>query len=293
MATGALNGAAQQGARQGGRPIAESLSEYGRGLAGGLIFSLPLLFTQEVWQLAEIMPPTRLGVALAVTVLLLLGYNRYAGLRSDASWAEVLIDSVEELGLGLVVAALLLWLIGVLDADLRPGAMLSVVLVEGLLAAIGVSVGTAQLGGEGDAGLEGEAPEQGPGVIGHVALSGCGAVLIAANVAPTEEMLQIGGNLDAPRLLGLMALGLAITAVICFYSDFVGTHRPERPGFVDMAQEIIVSYAVALVTAAGLLWFFGRLDGLAPLSAVAVVVVVSVPAALGASAGRLLLKGGK
>ena len=31
------------------RPIAKSLQEYGRGIAGGMLFSLPLLYTMEVW----------------------------------------------------------------------------------------------------------------------------------------------------------------------------------------------------------------------------------------------------
>jgi Putative integral membrane protein (DUF2391) len=31
------------------RSITKSLQEYGRGVAGGLMFSLPLLYTMEVW----------------------------------------------------------------------------------------------------------------------------------------------------------------------------------------------------------------------------------------------------
>lgn len=30
-------------------PLVASLQEYARGIAGGLIFSLPLLYTMEVW----------------------------------------------------------------------------------------------------------------------------------------------------------------------------------------------------------------------------------------------------
>ena len=31
------------------RTIAESLNEYGRRIAGGLMFSLPLIYTMEIW----------------------------------------------------------------------------------------------------------------------------------------------------------------------------------------------------------------------------------------------------
>ncbi|HEX4668040.1 MAG TPA: DUF2391 family protein, partial [Chthoniobacterales bacterium] len=34
---------------QAGPSIGDSLREYARGIAGGLMFSLPLLYTMEVW----------------------------------------------------------------------------------------------------------------------------------------------------------------------------------------------------------------------------------------------------
>ena len=45
--------------------IQESLSEYGRGIAGGFLFSLPLLFTMEVWQAGLTISPLRLLLACA------------------------------------------------------------------------------------------------------------------------------------------------------------------------------------------------------------------------------------
>jgi putative integral membrane protein (TIGR02587 family) len=101
------------------RPIAESLQEYGRGVAGGFLFSLPLLYTMEVWWSGFVLHPGRLVVGVAATFILLLGYNRYAGLRSGASFAEVVIDSVEELGLGLLLATSMLWLLGRITSDMR------------------------------------------------------------------------------------------------------------------------------------------------------------------------------
>ncbi|MEA2462863.1 MAG: hypothetical protein QOJ98_610 [Acidobacteriota bacterium] len=79
--------------------ITASLREYGRGLAGGLIFSLPLLYTMEVWWAGFIARPVRLFSYILAIFLLLLGYNRYAGMRRDASWLEVAIDSIKELEL--------------------------------------------------------------------------------------------------------------------------------------------------------------------------------------------------
>jgi len=284
------------------RSVAASLEEYGRGVAGGLIFSLPLLYTQEVWDIGAAMGPGRLLAGLGATFLLLIGYNRFAGLRRDAGWAEVLIDSVEELGIGLLLAAFVLWLLHRVSAEMQPAAVVGAVMLEGLLAAIGVSVGTAQLGGGEEQGDEEQGDEDkggkdqghgqgaGRGVAGRLALSACGAILIAANVAPTEEVLIIAGAAGGWRLLASALLAMLLTALIVFFSDFVGS-GPRPPGFT-MLRVTVNTYAVALLGSAALLWFFGRLEGQAVDVVIARIVVLSLPAALGASAGRLLLQGG-
>ena len=99
-------------------PVSRSLREYARGLAGGLMFSLPLLYTMEVWWAGFVAEPMRLVLYVAATFVLLLGYNHYAGLHHDASWQEVVIDSVEEMGLGLILAAGVLFLLGQLGGVL-------------------------------------------------------------------------------------------------------------------------------------------------------------------------------
>ena len=126
--------------------IAESLREYARGLAGGLLFSLPMLYTMEIWWTGFLASPLRLSAGLAATFGLLILYNLFAGLREDASFAEVLIDSVEEMGLGLVGAALLLWMLGRIEPSMSLPEITGKIVAEGLVMAIGFSIGTAQLG---------------------------------------------------------------------------------------------------------------------------------------------------
>lgn len=97
--------------------VSNSLREYARGVAGGLMFSLPLLYTMEVWWAGFVAEPMRLVVYIATVFLLLLGYNHYAGLHHDHCWSEVVIDSVEEMGLGLLLAAAMLFLLGQIELD--------------------------------------------------------------------------------------------------------------------------------------------------------------------------------
>jgi putative integral membrane protein (TIGR02587 family) len=278
------------------RSVAQSLREYARGLAGGLLFSLPLLYTMEVWWAGFVMHPWRLAAYVVGTFVLLLGYNTYAGLRHDSGFAEVVIDSVEELGIGLVVAALVLWLLAQVTTEMPVNEFVGKVVVEAMTVAIGVSVGTSQLGGEADKADEGvDASVSGaPDDIhfgGQVVLALCGAMLFAANVAPTEEIVTIAAALSVGRLVGLAGLSLSLGALILYYSAFTGARQHVQfDSHHDVLVGMVVTYAVALTASALLLGFFGRFDGQGLFTCLAQTIVLGVAATLGASAGRLLLQ---
>ncbi len=278
-------------------PIATSLEEYGRGVIGGLIFSLPLIYTMEVWWAGFTSSPDRLLIGLAGTFVLLLGYNAVAGLHHDYEPIEVVIDSVEELGLGLVLSFCSLALFARIDFSMPPAEVVGKVVVEGMLVAIGVSVGTAQLGGASeDMSVGGSQGSKGGGGARHsignvVVLSLCGAFLIAANIAPTEEIIVLGTELSPVHLLVMLAASLVLAAMTLFFSEFHNAHHLRndvRPRLVLL--ECAVAYSAAFLASAALLWFFGRFDGASPRVMMGETVVLALPATLGASAGRLLLQ---
>jgi putative integral membrane protein (TIGR02587 family) len=288
----------------GKRSLRQSLEEYARGVAGGLLFSLPLIYTMEVWWAGFSAGPPRLLAYFVIGFLLLFGYNRYSGLHEDASWLEVAFEAVEEMGLGLLLAAFTLWFLGRLEAGQPAGEMIGKVVVEGVTAAIGVSVGSAQLGGNGsNGGSGGNGGKGGTGggmtgsrsvsEAGQIVLAVCGAVLFASNVAPTEEIVVIAVESPRWKILALALLSLALGALILFYSDFRGAQSAtpaERRSPGKIFARTVVNYAVALVASAFILWFFGRLDGTSAEISVAQVVVLGVTGSLGASVGRLLLQ---
>lgn len=274
------------------RPISKSLREYARGLAGGLMFSLPLLCTMEVWWTGFTSQPGRLLVYMAATFALLLAYNRYAGLRHDASWLEVAIDSVEEMGLGLLTAGLMLFLFGQLTGEMAANEMVGKIVVEAMTVAIGVSVGTAQLHGDKeDKGAAGSSVREEHHFGGQVAIALCGAVLFAANIAPTDEIVLIAHALSSAQLIALACLSMTLGPVILFQSEFRGAKRlVVRENAFQIVRITLITYAIALVAAAMILWFFARFDGQPAASCIAQVIVLAVAGALGASAGRLLLQ---
>ena len=272
------------------RPIVESLQEYGRGLAGGLLFSLPLLYTMEVWFTGFIAAPWRLLVYLAATFALLLGYNNYAGIRHDSDWTDVVVDSFEELGLGLVTATGLLMLLGRLDASQSWREIIGKIVVEAGIVAIGFSVGTAQLG-TGENEQEGRGSETAASVSSQAVIALCGAVLFAVNIAPTEEVKVIALEVGPTRLMLIMALSAALGLMILYFSSFA---RSEKFSKMESKSQAftggVITYGIALMSSAAMLWFFGRFDGCSVELAVAQIVVLGLPATLGASAGRLLLQ---
>lgn len=295
------------------RTVAESLQEYGRGVAGGLMFSLPLLYTMEVWWTGFIAHPWRLLTYVLATFVLLLGYNRYSGLRRDASLIEVAIDSVEEMGIGLFIAAFVLFLLGRITFEMPVNEIVGLIVMEAMTVAIGVSVGTAQLGagGKEDEGLEGDSVKQSHSddsksrkkvstarpdkeeihFGGQMVLAVCGAVLFAANLAPTEEVVVVGIETSWMKITGLAIVSLLMGSLILHYSEFKGANQfVHKDGLSAILLGTVITYAVALATSAAILWVFGRFDGVTLYIALAQTVALGVAATLGASAGRLLLQ---
>ena len=277
------------------RSIGESIGEYGRGIAGGLMFALPLLYTMEVWWAGFILHPVRILLYGIATFALLLLYNRFAGLRRDASLTEVAIDSVEEMGIGLILAALILWLTGRIDGDTDRLELLGKVVMEGMTVAIGVSVGTAQLGAPnaGEEGFAGEDDENASAYLPQLALALCGAVLFAANVAPTDEISVIAMESSPLKLLLISLFSILLGTLILHFAEFRGSGRyVQQENLTLVTRGIVTTYAVSLLASFGLLWFLGKLDGEPWSLCLAQTVVLGVPAVLGASAGRLLLQNG-
>ena len=102
------------------------------------IIERALLYTVEVWHAGFTMPPHRQLVYVLLALVLLLGYNRYAGLHPDSTWAEVAIDSIEEIGIGLLLSAVVLLLLGRITPGQDVSEVVGRIVVEAVTVAIGV-----------------------------------------------------------------------------------------------------------------------------------------------------------
>lgn len=270
--------------------IKETLKEYGRGLAGGLIFSLPLLYTMEMWWQGFTAEPYRHLVLVVVTYLLLLGYNAFAGIRENMNFKGVCWDSVEELALGFVVSFGFLFLIGKISWDMAIYEMTGKVIVESMVVAIGISVGTKQLG-QGNPNKEGK--ESKPALNAHKVLIKvfilglCGSVLFSSTVAPTMEILKIAVESEPIHLLFMVLVSLILSALIMFFIDFMKTEK--RGEVRTIGVHVLICYVAAISTSVFLLWYFDRLEERSFSIIVAQIIVLNIPGSLGASAGRLII----
>lgn len=254
------------------------------------MFSLPLLYTMEVWWAGFQLGSDRILAFLAFTSVLLLAYNTYAGVRPDETWAGVVIDSIEELGLALVVSASSLFLLGRIVPGDSVREVMGKIVVEALLIAIGISIGTSQLAREDDG--EEEAPGKRPkDILGVLSLSACGSVVLATNIAATDEIVVLALESNAWRLLMMVLVSFALCGLMMVFSDLLENRREERhPRWVRYTVGISLAYAVALTCSATILYLFGRFDDMALASSLAMTVVLAVPSCMGAAAGKLLIR---
>lgn len=299
--------------------LEELLIGYGRGLAGGLLFGLPMLFTMEIWHEAFLMEPTRLVSFLLLQMIVLLGLVWVSGFKKEQeiTFRQVGLESIETLGLALLESAFILFLIGQITANMSGVEIAGKIILEAIPVSMGIAIATSQLGvqkqgeqgqadggsGQGQAsdgsgqnqaggGSGGAGVRTGPiGILRTYTTVMGGAFYLGYNFAPVQEITVIASGLDWWRLFTTMVLSLAVTFGLVFALDVQGGVQTVRgaPLLERPWVETLVAYVVSLGVAALLLFFFRAIPFDSLPSVVDHVVVLGLPCSLGAAAGRLLI----
>lgn len=273
------------------RSYRDTLQEYGRGLVGGMLFAFAPLYTMEVWHQGFIASPGIVLTAVGTTYAILVAYSYYVGLHTERSILANLAEALETVALGFAVAAIVLTLIGQLSFDLSAGVFLARLTLEGMVCAIGVAIGSAQLGADEDDEGEGQPGAEGgiSGFIHQIAYTALGATVIIAGVAPTAEVVVTGVEAPVWAILATALLSLSLCLAITHALDFRGAGRHGQVYAGGSIGDAVVTYAISLVLAAALLWMTGRLGGVGLGAGLSMTVYLAWPAAIGGSIGRLLL----
>ena len=272
----------------------ETNRDYAVGLArafgGAVLFAIPLLMTMGMWWLGFAMGRGRLLLFMTVNFAVLVGLSYFAGFEKTFSWTEDVMDALAAFGVGVVTSAVMLTLLAVITFDMTWDEIVGKVALQSVPASIGAMLGRKQLGTEQDTCAEEERKRE-AGYGGELFLMLAGALFLAFNVAPTEEMILIAFQMSPWHTLALGALSIVLLHVFVYAVGFSGQEsRPEGGTFLSTFLHFtLAGYGIALLVSLYVLWTFGRTEGVALTEVANMAVVLGFPAALGAATARLVI----
>jgi putative integral membrane protein (TIGR02587 family) len=274
------------------------LDDLVRGASGGFLFGIPLLYTMEVWWIGASMSMSRVLLAMMLTFAIVFMLNRTAGFREtvDQDWHSDAMDSVEAMAIGFLCASFMLILLQEITLKTPLNEALGKIVYEGVPFTLGVALANQFLSGDENNSEKGQSPspsraqESLRAALSDIGGTLIGAIIIAFNIAPTEEIPSLAAAVNGLWLLGIMAASLVISYMIVFAAGFTkqAKRHQQRGLFQRPSGETITSYLLSLFAALGMLLFFGKLDSQMPWQSwVSYTIVLGLPATIGGAAGRL------
>jgi putative integral membrane protein (TIGR02587 family) len=262
-----------------------------RAFAGSIIFGLPLLMTMEMWFLGIAVHPARLLMFLAVNLFILVGLSRFGGFERTDTLAEDVMDALAACGVGLIGSAAILWLLAIIDGSMPLDELAGKIAIQSVPASFGAMIARKQLSGGGAEPADEEEAIRGAGYGGQLFLMAAGALFLAFNVAPTEEMVLIAYMMSPWQLVALILVSMLLLHAFVYRLGFAGqeTRRDDHGPVRTFVAFTIPGYGIALVVGLYVLWTFGRVDGTAIDQVAATMAVIAFPGALGAAIARLVV----
>jgi putative integral membrane protein (TIGR02587 family) len=275
-----------------------------RGVSGGFLFGIPLLYTMEVWWVGSSATPLRLLIAMTLTFAIIFLLNQTSGFRgtSDVRFSEAAMDSIEALALGLFCTACVLVLLQEITLTTPLGEALGKLIYESVPFALGVSLANQLLNDAPDEETQEQKSEAKTkqsnqerkinSAFADLGATFIGAMIIGFNIAPTDEVTMLSAATSGPWLIGLVAASLLISYGIVFVANFSNQkkRRQQKGIFQDPFSETAIAYLASLVAAALMLWFFNKLTFNEPWSVwVSYTIVLGLPTTVGGAAGRLAI----
>jgi putative integral membrane protein (TIGR02587 family) len=273
------------------RPNYDYAYSLARAFGGAIIFALPLLMTMEMWSIGTSVHPLRLLLFIAANFVVLVFLSRFGGFERTANMREDVLDALAAYTVGTLAAGAILWLFGLLSTAVAFDELVGMVAIQAVPASFGAMIARKQLtAGDPEEDGNEEKAARSAGYPGQLFLMLAGALFLAFNVAPTEEMILISYKMTPGHSLVLMLASLALLHILVFAVGFAGQEEPEGFGIVRRFLLFTVpGYAIALAVSLYVLWTFGRVDGAALATVAGTVVVLGFPAAIGAAIARLVV----
>ncbi|NEP19371.1 MAG: TIGR02587 family membrane protein [Leptolyngbya sp. SIO4C1] len=280
------------------------LDDLVRGICGGFLFGVPLLYTVEVWWIGSIVTPPRLIAALLITLIVVYLLSQTEGFRKARATTEreAIGDAIEAVALGLVCAALMLVILRQVTFETRLSEALGKIIFESVPFSLGVALANQFLRENEDSTSD---PTGKPSLsqrffpegnlnetVADIGATLIGATIIAFSIAPTDEVMMLVSAVDGPWLLLTVVISLILSYSIVFQANFTrqGQRQLQKGLFQSPLSETVISYLVSLLAAALMLGFFRQISLATPWDlAFRHILILGLPATIGGAAGRLAL----
>ncbi|MGV3484497.1 MAG: TIGR02587 family membrane protein [Planctomycetaceae bacterium] len=267
-----------------------------RAAGGAIVFSFPMLMTMEMWSLGYTIPAYKMAIFLVLSIPLLAGLAYYSGFENPVGVVGSVVDAFVAYVVGFVTVAIMLSVFLVLDpAEMSLTELIGKVTLQAMPAGLGAVLAASQLGSPNHAETDEQASksqEQGPpDYWRELFLMIAGALFLAFNVAPTEEVMLIAFMMTVAHAAALLLISVAIMHAFVYVVKFKGQERipAEQSHWQVFFRFTVVGYALALIVSFYCLWIFGRTEETALDEVLMTTVVLGFPASLGAAAARLIL----
>jgi putative integral membrane protein (TIGR02587 family) len=252
---------------------------------GAILFSFPLLMTMEMWWLGFYMDRSRLALFLALAFMMVVALSYLEG--GHETFKIEMLDALVACAAGYTMAAVMLVLFGIIKPGMSWDEILGKVSLHAIPGSIGAILARRLL--EVEETKKERSRREGYGA--KIFLMGVGAIFLAFQLAPTEEMVLIGHRMTQWHAVALALVSLGIVQAFTLAVERRGQQRIFAAAFFwgVFLRYTIIGYSVALLLSLYVLWTFGRLDGAAAPEIIMAMLVLGFPAALGAAAARLIL----
>lgn len=275
-----------------------------RGVTSSFLLGIPLIYTMETWWIGQVISMPMVLVFIAATYLSTLGFVFFTGFRRDDKREKHNVhpfgDALETTALAILATTLTLLLIWQIKPGISLDATVGRIAVNALPLGLGAAIAnqvltpnmTRSVDDDEDAGNRDTTHHGLKAFVLDAGGAFAGALFLTLNIAPTQEVQKLATEIPTLMLPVLIIATIVLTYAIVFEAGFRGQERRLNSGglFQRPETETVLAFLIALLTCAGLLWLYGRIDtGTNWHVAYAQVIVLGLPAAVGAAAGRLAL----
>ncbi|MGI9055370.1 MAG: TIGR02587 family membrane protein [Pyrinomonadaceae bacterium] len=263
-----------------------------RAFAGAILFSFPLIMTMEMWSLGFTVERPRLALFMFLAIPLLAGLSYFIGFEDTSDFIDDIIDAFVAYAVGFITSAVMLFLFNLVDFTMSADEIIGKISIQAVIAAIGAMLAQSELGASKKDKKNEERKKRNASYWGELFLMAVGALFLAMNPAPTEEIVLLGYKMSDTQIIILAIFTIIMTHAFVYNVEFRGQEkrRPENSSFWSVfLRYTVVGYAIVLLISLYLLWTFGKTDGLNLEDTLKISVVMGFPGALGAAASRLIL----